>query len=141
MKREWQDKTTRSIVSILAGKSIAVSDNVKIFRMKSRIYPEDKMLQIYTVSRYNMTAVDAMSVHLTVIVIDIPPYRELLKSISDYPLYISPASSQDIADAIKMIIVSPDFYRVLSEKLIKRTQQLTIIHIIYNYSIFYRPFF
>lgn len=90
---------------------------------------------------FNMAVVEAMSVGVPVIVTDIPPHRELLGYRSDYPLYIAPASSRDIVDAVTMILKSPDMYAALSEEMIVYARQFTIQQMIDNYYTFYRSLF
>jgi len=87
---------------------------------------------------FNMSVVEAMNMGVPTILTSIPPHLELLKEIENYPLFVSPESSNDIVKAIKLLIDSPDLYKTISEQLIFQSKKFTILELITNYNNFYK---
>ncbi len=112
---------------------MGLSNNVKSVLEKSDIFVASSLWE-----GFHIAIVEAMSVGLPIILTNIPPHRELLENIPDYPLFVEPGNSRAISEAIKRLILSPELYNELSKKCYERSKDFSISKMVQNYNSFYK---
>ncbi|MBD3420282.1 MAG: glycosyltransferase [Chitinivibrionales bacterium] len=86
---------------------------------------------------FHMSLLEAMSVGLPLILTDLPPHRELMADIDDYPFWVSPGNSQELAGSICELVINYKKYIPFKNKIRHCARKFTKEKMVLNYNKLY----